>query len=152
MHKELQHQQTKIKELYAEYVKANGSAHGVFTSIARSLGLDDLYKINTIRHYLTGLGIHKPNQRQVENNQRKYNPTVASIEAQEQELERQLHEVQEKKQALIEAKALKIVNMVNDQQQPVVVIRKEGMSLAVSIEDAFLLVEKLEAHLAALPA
>ena len=152
LHKDLQHLQTQIKEMHAEYVKSHGTGYGAIGDICHSLGIEDNYKKQTVRFYLIEIGVHKPNPKSVEGQRHKNNPSVESLESQEQQLERQLRDVQIRKQALIEAKAFKITNMLNEQEQPVVVVKKEGMSLVVSPEDAFVLVEKLEAHLSALPA
>jgi hypothetical protein len=152
LHKNLQHLQSKIKEVYQQYANDRGDKYGAITHVCDTLGIEGANPRQSVRLYLTEIGLHTPNPIRVEARSRANNPTIEGLESKEQELERQLHEIQAKKQALIEAKAIKITNMVNNEQQSVVVIRKEGMSLVVSQEDAFVLVEKLEAHLAALEA
>jgi hypothetical protein len=152
LHRNLQHLQTKIKEAYSEYMKANANnSWKAVGHVCSALNITDSYEKQTIRTYLVNIGVHNTNPRAVEGQQRKNGLSVESLESQEQQLEKQLSELHAKKMALIEAKAIKITNMLNDEQQPVVVIRKEGMSFVVSPADAYTLVEKLEAHLAALP-
>ena len=56
--------------------------------------------------------------------------------------------IQAKKQALIETKALKVKDTVD---RDGVIIRKEGGTLVLAYADAFELVDKLTAHLGALP-
>jgi PHD/YefM family antitoxin component YafN of YafNO toxin-antitoxin module len=152
LHKDLQHIQSKIKELYTARLATAGKT-GIIAHVCRALEITDTYQQQTVRRFLIYAGLHTPNPRMTaaQTGRAKPDSSIESIESKKQELERQLRDLQAKKQALIEMKALKISDMVNSEKQPVVVVKKEGMSLVLTHEDAFLLVEKLEAHLAALP-
>jgi transposase-like protein len=78
--------------------------------------------------------------------------TVEQIESEEQALERKLAELKTKKQALIDAKALKFLPCTVGVNTPGVLIKKEGNTLALSIEDAETLVVRLDDYLKGLSA
>jgi transposase-like protein len=73
--------------------------------------------------------------------------SVEQIETEEQLLERKLAELRTKKQALIDAKALKFLPCTVGVNEPGVLIKKEGNTLALSIEDAETLVVRLDDYL-----
>jgi transposase-like protein len=78
--------------------------------------------------------------------------TVEQIESEEQALERKLTELRTKKQAMLDAKALKFLPCTVGVNEPGVLVKKEGNTLALSIEDAEELVVRLDDYLKGLSA
>jgi hypothetical protein len=145
------HLQTKIKEAYLADVKQNGQ-HGAVARMAQKFEV----KYPLVRIFLIETGLHKTSQvrsdagRRARQNVQKANapPTVESLSSEEEQAKAQLAAIQAKKQALIDAKALTIKDTIDKNG---VIIRKEGYTLVLSYDDAFELVDKLTAHLGALP-
>jgi hypothetical protein len=145
------HLQTAIKEAYLADVKENGH-YGSIRRTARKFEVE--YQL--VHTFLTEIGLHKPSRIRSEagrlawQNSQKANaePTVESLSSEEEKTKAQLAAIQAKKQALIEAKALKIKDTIDNDG---VIIRKEGSTLVLAYDDAFELVDKLTAHLGALP-
>lgn len=145
------HLQTKIKEAYVADVKENGQ-HGSVMRMARKFGVE--YPL--VRTFLTEAGLHKTNQARSEaarrawqNSQKaKSAPTVESLSSEEEQAKAQLAAIQAKKKALIDAKALKVTDTIDKNG---VIIRKESYTLVLAYDDAFELVDRLTAHLGALP-
>lgn len=147
LHSALQHLQTKIKETYTEEVRKNG-LHAAVARTCKQLEIDDA-KIPNVRTWLVELGLHKVNTRNTSSVATPWGTpknTVEAIETQEQSLERQLQELKAKKQALIELKNLKISTTIDNNG---VILRKEGNVLVLAFNDAYDMIEKLTAYLAA---
>jgi len=145
------HLQTKIKEAYLADVKENGQ-HGALMRMARKFEVE----YHLVRIFLTETGFHKASQarsdagRRAWQNLQKTNsaPTVESLSTEEEQAKAHLATIQAKKQALIDAKALKVTDTINKNG---VIIRKEGNTLVLAYDDAYELVDKLTVHLGALP-
>jgi hypothetical protein len=145
------HLQTAIKEAYLADVKDNGQ-YGAVKRTARKFDVE----YSLVRTFLVEIGLHKTNRNRSEagrlawQNSQKANaePTVESLSSEEEKAKAQLAAIQAKKQALIEAKALKVKDTVDKDG---VIIRKEGGTLVLAYADAFELVDVLTAHLGALP-
>jgi hypothetical protein len=145
------HLQTKIKEAYLADVKENGQ-HGAVMRVARKFEVE----YSLVRIFLIETGLHKTSQarsdagRRAWQNVQKANaaPTVESLSSEEEQVKAQLAALQAKKQALIDAKALKVSDTIDKNG---VIIRKEGYTLVLAYDDAFELVDRLTAHLGALP-
>jgi len=131
------HLQSKIRDLY----HAGNGRHGVIADIARELDIP----YTLIHTFLMSTGVHKTNPHRVESAKVRWSAgSIEGLTAEEEALESKLREIQAKKQALIDAKALKITNTVDNNG---VIIRKEGNTLVLSFEDAHDLVAKLTAYL-----
>ncbi len=109
------------------------------TEIARRTGV--VYQ--TAYGYCVNAGLHIPTS---SGTRPSIKPalTVESLSREEQELQAKLHDIQRKRQQLIEAKALKIGSCSQG-----VRIEKEGNILALSFADAEQLIEKLSDYLTA---
>jgi hypothetical protein len=150
------HLQTKIKELYLADVKEDGS-RGAISRVARKV--DAPY--HSVFTFLTETGIHEVNPRLSERSKKAQRrpdrepPTLETISAEErelrakqQEIEAQLADIEHKRQAYIEVHSLKITHTVDHNG---VILRKEGNVLVLSYDDAYDMVDKLQAFLVAIP-
>jgi hypothetical protein len=159
-----QHMQSKIKELYLSKHKDHAGAYkGIIKDVCNELEIPEIHK-TMIRTFLIESGIHKPNPRmsaaqKLAQNRRIIPITLESISAAKRELDAeeqrrqaefqaQRAELERKERDWIEAHSLKISHTVEHNG---VILKKEGGRLTLTYDEAFDLVEKLEAFLAALP-
>jgi hypothetical protein len=134
LHQKYAHHQSKIKELYTRGV--------AISDISKQLDVP----YSSLYVFLTETGLHKPDpQRSASAQTRRGMPTIESIDTEAAALVAKLKELEAKKVAIIEAKALKITNTIDNNG---VIIRKEGASMALSFQDALDLVYKLNDYLA----
>lgn len=133
LHQKYAHHQSKIKELFAQGVN--------IADISRKLDVP----YAAVYVFLKESGLHNPDpQRSAAAQTRRGTPTIESIDAEQAALMAKMRELAAKKAAIIEAKATKITNTIDNNG---VIIRKEGASIALSFADAFELVDKLAAYL-----
>jgi len=152
----MRHLQSQIKETYQKLFQSkHGQYWGIIGETMKQLeqfgvsANDNSY----VREFLAEVGLYKPETRAPYKTKGSIQQTkVVSIDtltAEERELESKLRELQAKKQALIEARAIKF-SLGPD--KTTVVIRKEFQTFALTITDAQELAERLVDFLAAIAA